>query len=911
MKTIQALLPIALAEIIRRYIEYQKPSAVETTEGLRSKNKYGTEQNMDNINSGTSFPENECLEHMRVNGIPFNHLICWDGQFHRFSIDSNRTKKDEWYIARSWEYLGKRYFTASYGSWSTNQKFRFESWTNEYFSEKEHLEIQKYLNNIEEQIEVERKKRQEEASQEANEIWKHALRVPTEQHLAYLQAKNIEPYNIRFGDNPNRFPSVILPLWNIEGKISTLQFISTDANGKTYNTFLAGGEKKGCFFVIGDLRNAASFLVTEGYATGASLYKADGRPIVVAFGAGNLDSVIGKLRIKYPNREIIIAGDDDKHHLKNPGRTHAIAAAKAHGCKVVFPTFQEGLLLSNSEPPKDFNDLANLCGLEEVRKQLKTAQGVTDTTDITSSDSFGSTLEAQKWEKPRDLKSVLLPVSKLDPMILPEPVRSYAQDVSYRMQCPLEFVAIPLLVVFSSLVGAGCAIRPKKHDPWIVIPNLWGAIIAPSGAMKSPAIGEALSFIGILEKETGAAYRKALEGYNVQSLEIKFRNENLREDLKKAIKGESDRDIEAKKEALIALNKEDNIPKQKRFMTNDSTVEKLAILLQDNPRGLLVFRDELSGFLATLECEDRVADRSFYLEAWNGFSSTTFKADRITRESVDCNPCVSVFGGIQPSKLSQYLLGTLYGNSNDGFFQRFQMVVCPDLPNTFINIDQPADKRSRDQIIFIVKKLVDMDFIEMGGEVEESLPMPVFRLNDEAQSFFNNWYTALRKRLLSNFDNEVFNEHLSKYPKLITSLALIYYLLRVSIGDPPGKVMLSDIENAAKLCDFLESHALRVYSVTENTNLQRAKELFKKLKAGRLPECFTERDVYRHEWSYLKNSNEVSVACSELIAYGWLREEKTMSGPKGGAPSVRYRQHPDLVKNSYLGTDKTDITINE
>ena len=55
-----------------------------------------------------------------------------------------------------------------------------------------------------------------------------------------------------------------------------------------------------------------------------SVSQAVGQPVVVAFDAGNLKSVCQALNGAYPDKRILIAGDDDHHReLKgeaNPGR---------------------------------------------------------------------------------------------------------------------------------------------------------------------------------------------------------------------------------------------------------------------------------------------------------------------------------------------------------------------------------------------------------------------------------------------------------------------------------------------------------------------------------------------------------------------------------------------------------------
>jgi len=118
-------------------------------------------------------------------------------------------------------------------------------------------------------------------------------------------------------------------------------------------------------------------------------------------------------------------------------------------------------------------------------------------------------------------------------------------------------------------------------------------------------------------------------------------------------------------------------PHHRRFKSNDSTVEKLGDMLVNNPQGMLVFRDELVGLLASWEKEGREGDRAFYLEGWNGTSS--FNIDRIARGSLHIkNLCLSVFGGIQPELLERYLATMASSLDNDGRIQRFQVLVFPE-----------------------------------------------------------------------------------------------------------------------------------------------------------------------------------------------------------------------------------------
>ena len=103
---------------------------------------------------------------------------------------------------------------------------------------------------------------------------------------------------------------------------------------------------------------------------------------------------------------------------------------------------------------------------------------------------------------------------------------------------------------------------------------------------------------------------------------------------------------------------------ERRYIVNDPTVEKLGELLHQNPQGLLLYRDELAGWLRSLDKAGREGDREFYLEAWNG--TADFRVDRIGRGTLSVPAlCLSILGSIQPGKIVGYIADTLHGGAGD------------------------------------------------------------------------------------------------------------------------------------------------------------------------------------------------------------------------------------------------------
>jgi phage/plasmid primase-like uncharacterized protein len=126
------------------------------------------------------------------------------------------------------------------------------------------------------------------------------------------------------------------------------------------------------------MADAPAIVISEGYASADSLSNALGYPTVSAFDSGNLELVAKAFHGKYPDKPIVIAGDDDKHleatQGYNPGRTKASEAAKAVGGKVLFPIFAPSEQSSDPKQFSDFNDLAtkSTLGIEGIKRQVCT-----------------------------------------------------------------------------------------------------------------------------------------------------------------------------------------------------------------------------------------------------------------------------------------------------------------------------------------------------------------------------------------------------------------------------------------------------------------------------------------------------------------------------------------------------------
>jgi hypothetical protein len=497
--------------------------------------------------------------------------------------------------------------------------------------------------------------------------------------------------------------------------------------------------------------------------------------------------------------------------------------------------------------------------------------------------------------EPRPISIDLLPVPPLEDAMIPGPFRVWILDIAKRAWMPPEYCAAAAIVALSGLIGRRLAIRPKRRDRWLVVANLWGAGVGLPGVLKTPQVEEALRPLKRLAADGMDRHKEELVAHAERQLVAAARKSAAKKELDvKAKKGADDATLmELARQA--STENEESPPTARRYLVNDTTVEKLGVLLAENPNGLTLFRDELTGFLRTLDRQGHESDRSFYLEGWNGLGSFTF--DRIGRGTTHVpSVCLALFGTIQPGPLAKYLRGSISGEEADGFIPRFQLLLHPDPYVRFLYVDKTPDSQAKDKAYAVFKALDQINPIELGCEVDEDTGIPFIGFGDDAQDFFVEWYTALEERLRSGTLSNVMASHLAKYRSLMPSLSLIFHLVNVHDQHQIGPVSVEAAMSAAAWCELLEAHARRIYQAASDGDPDDAIRLAERIKQS-LPSPFTIRDVQRKGWSGLSSNEDVRRAIGILEDRGWVKVVEVPSDdPQGrGRPSERVWIHPKLL----------------
>jgi hypothetical protein len=481
--------------------------------------------------------------------------------------------------------------------------------------------------------------------------------------------------------------------------------------------------------------------------------------------------------------------------------------------------------------------------------------------------------------RPEPLPS-LPSVMPFDYAYLPNGLRGFVQDISERMQCPPDFPAVGAVVMVATIVGRKVGIRPMRRNDWTVIANIWGLIVGNSGVMKSPALSASTSPLKKLQAREYEVFNLAMAAYAEQAEFIKLQKTVNKSEAKKKLAKDAGADVKR----LLKPDEIEDAPVLKRFITNNASYEALGELLMENPNGLLVEADEIVGLLKQLDAGGQEVARSFYLTAADGDKGYTF--DRILRGKGLHIPalCLSVIGGTQPGVMGEYVRQANSGGAGaDGLIQRFSLGVYPDVSPDWHEVDRYPDSDARLAVSQLAERLDSMNPEDVGAEDDLHGGVPFLRFDGDAQELFSEWRKALEQRLRSGDEHPAIVSHLSKYRKLVPSLALINHLCDARDGGPVTEAALL---RAIAFSEYLESHARRIYSHATRPDIDAAKALLKRIAGGKMITPFKTRDVYIKGWTGLETPQKAQAAIDLLREYNHLSEYEMDTG---GRPTRMYQ----------------------
>ncbi|BBL79307.1 hypothetical protein RxyAA322_11610 [Rubrobacter xylanophilus] len=367
---------------------------------------------------------------------------------------------------------------------------------------------------------------------------------------------------------------------------------------------------------------------------------------------------------------------------------------------------------------------------------------------------------------------------------MPASCRPLIEEAESALGCAPELVALPMLAVLSSAIGTSRVVEIKGG--WREWASLFVAVVASPGAMKTPA--------------ARVAKKPAFERQRVLSLAYAREKEEWRRELREW----EVRKREAQKAGETAPE-EPEAPAMSRCVASDTTVEALVSILEHNPRGLLVHRDELAGWVRSMDQYKggKGSDRQHWLSFWSTDEVVVDRKSRHGEPIIVARPFVSLSGGIQPAAL-----GELGAGAEDGLMDRFLFAYPAPRHIRFTEDEIGAGTEQRYASLY--ERLANLTLAT--DEHGDPNPRPL-RLSREARALFAEAVDALGAEVLAPGFPARLEGVWSKLRGYLARLSLLLAVCRhCETGGREERVEAEDVQAASRLLDYFKAHARRVYS---------------------------------------------------------------------------------------------------
>lgn len=496
-----------------------------------------------------------------------------------------------------------------------------------------------------------------------------------------------------------------------------------------------------------------------------------------------------------------------------------------------------------------------------------------------------------EFPEPDDISSLNDPPAPTFPAEwLPAAARVWAEESAISLQAPVEMIAVPMIAILAGCIGSDAAIELNRKG-WQERCAMYGAVFAPKGSIKSPALKAATFPLAIIEGENRKEWEAKNAAWKEQADEAKLRLKAWESRVRTVLKKHGDdADMPEKPDGIPPA------PVWARRVTSSATIEKLAVLMSQSP-GMTLVLDELSALLVNMERYSGGSDRQFYLAAYSG---EAYSVDRIGRQHLHI-PCtwLTIIGGIQPV-VARKLLDPRT-SMDDGLIERLGCSAYPARMQDWKLIEGEFNAQARAAYLAVCRRLAQAQWSQLLQAPRfENMP-PICRLSELAQALFDDWLTRHMPELAALAGNSM-EGFMSKGRGFLGRLTLILHLAKWAGGEIEdgdiGWIENDTMTAAIRLVDqfFIPTWRRIVALTSKTTKASGAMRIaaFIRENPDLKGQVITARTIRRKQWSGLTEHEDVVAAMQALLDHGWLVERVNKHETRGGRASLAYIVNPKV-----------------
>lgn len=471
-----------------------------------------------------------------------------------------------------------------------------------------------------------------------------------------------------------------------------------------------------------------------------------------------------------------------------------------------------------------------------------------------------------------------VPALPLDDVFSPD-IATWVRDSAETKSAPADYVVGTLLSAAAAMVGGGrsVAVWPGWGEPCAV----WSMLVGDPSAGKSPSADAVLGPLTRAEAEAQAAAKPEIERWAERADIAKLAEETWKADVRQALAAGHPA---PGKPAAVDPGAKPALP---TWRTDDATIEGMSHLLAVHHRGLLLFRDELAGWLEDMTRYSSASARPFWIETFGGRPRPVHRA---TKDPILIpRMLVSICGGIQGERLSELLVKT----TDDGLLSRFLIFAPEPVP--------PARPKATPDPEFARRILLRLRSLKMAEDPTTGAGVPlVIPFSPEARDVMDR--VRSDASVAPAGIGALLKSHLGKAPGLTARLALVLALLDWAAGgsDDDHGPSVVEAEHVGRAALFVNEYAFpmarRAYGdAGAPADECAARRLLDLIRDEGLHQ-FTVKQIADRQRAGLRDRRALAAAISVLAEADAVRVERKESGPRGGKPSSVVLVNPAILR---------------
>jgi hypothetical protein len=462
--------------------------------------------------------------------------------------------------------------------------------------------------------------------------------------------------------------------------------------------------------------------------------------------------------------------------------------------------------------------------------------------------------------------------------ILSAPCQEWVERAAHGAGATPEHVAVPLLGIASSLIGTSRRVMASRS--WTQPMTTWTVVVGFSGTSKTPGIDATKRALSQIERDRRSRINDLRCEHEGRVGAAKAARARWKKEVELAAEGkvvslDKYRDTVTSEPVMPAEAADPGPFVAPRLYVSNATIERLAVLLQARPQGMLLLSDELAGLFLNMYSGGQ--DNEFWLEAWNGGAYTV---ERMGRPPINVDHLlVGVVGGLQPDKLARSFKGEL-----DGMYARPLYSWPPEPPYRPLT-NEVAELEP--EIVNALKRIIDLVDERQDSFAPRNIP-----LSPEAVEAFEQFrlFQHREKNALEGREREWW----AKSPAHVLRLAgTVSYLSWAWVGGAePERIEVEFVRAAVRLVrDYFWPHsraALRQIGLNERH--ANARRLLRWVRAHIRREISL-KDARREALGQSLDADQTQELLDGLAIAGWLRKTSTKTD---GRPIYRWEVNSKL-----------------